>query len=59
MQLAGIIPPIATPLDEDEKVDENALRSLVRYLLRSGVHGIFVLGSTGEFAHLSDDEKKR
>lgn len=59
MQFAGIVPPVVTPLGEDEKVDEDALRSVVRYLLRSGVHGIFVLGSTGEFAHLSDDEKKR
>jgi len=59
MQLGGIIPPIVTPLDENERVDEDAMRTLVRNLLQSGVHGIFVLGSTGEFAHLTDDEKKR
>ncbi|MCS7193295.1 MAG: dihydrodipicolinate synthase family protein, partial [Armatimonadetes bacterium] len=42
-----------------EEVDEPALRGLVRYLLQGGVHGVFVLGSTGEFAHLTDDEKRR
>ncbi|MCS7191719.1 MAG: dihydrodipicolinate synthase family protein [Armatimonadetes bacterium] len=56
---SGIIPPIATPLNEKEEVDETAMRNLVRYLLQAGVHGIFVLGSTGEFAHLTDKEKQK
>jgi 4-hydroxy-tetrahydrodipicolinate synthase len=59
MQFSGIIPPVVTPLDEIERVDEGAMRALVRHLIQSGVHGIFVLGSTGEFAHLTDDEKRR
>jgi len=59
MQFGGIIPPVVTPIDENERVDEDAMRTVVRHLLQSGVHGIFVLGSTGEFAHLMDDEKKR
>jgi 4-hydroxy-tetrahydrodipicolinate synthase len=59
MQFSGIIPPLVTPLDEIERVDEGAMRVLVRHLIQSGVHGIFVLGSTGEFAHLTDDEKRR
>jgi len=59
MQFGGIIPPVVTPIDENERVDEDAMRTVVRHLLQSGVHGIFVLGSTGEFAHLTDDEKKR
>jgi len=59
MRFNGIIPPVVTPLDENERVDEGAMRAVVRYLIQSGVHGIFVLGSTGEFAHLTDDEKRR
>jgi 4-hydroxy-tetrahydrodipicolinate synthase len=59
MKFSGIIPPVVTPLDEIERVDEGAMRALVRHLIQSGVHGIFVLGSTGEFAHLTDDEKRR
>lgn len=50
---------MATPLDEQEKVDEASLRKLTRQLLKAGVHGLFVLGSTGEFVHLCDDEKRR
>ncbi len=59
MQFGGIIPPVVTPLDENERVDEGAMRAVVRNLIQSGVQGIFVLGSTGEFAHLTDDEKRR
>lgn len=57
--LRGIIAPIATPLDTRERVDEAALRRLVDYLLGDGVHGIFVMGSTGEFAFLTSQERKR
>ncbi len=57
--LRGIIPPIATPLDARERVEEGALRRLVDYLLGEGVHGIFVMGSTGEFALLAAQERRR
>ncbi len=59
MKLQGIIPPIATPLLPDERVDERGLRRLVRYLLDAGVHGIFVNGSMGGFALLADREQVR
>jgi 4-hydroxy-tetrahydrodipicolinate synthase len=57
--LRGIIPPVATPLDEQERVHEASLRKLLRHLQQAGVHGLFLLGSTGEFAHLTDAEKQR
>jgi 4-hydroxy-tetrahydrodipicolinate synthase len=53
----GIIPPIGMPLTTDERIDENGLRRLVRYLLDSGVHGIFVNSSMGGFALLKDREQ--
>jgi 4-hydroxy-tetrahydrodipicolinate synthase len=59
MKLHGIIPPIATPLLSDERVDAVGLRRLVRYLLNAGVHGFFVNGSMGGFALLTDDEQLR
>ena len=59
LSLRGIIPPIATPLDSRERVDEPGLRRLVDYLLRAGVHGVFVMGSTGEFAFLTEEERQR
>jgi len=35
------------------------MRRLVEHLLKGGVHGIFVMGTTGEFALLSDEERRR
>lgn len=55
----GVIPPVITPLDEDSKPDENALRTHVNFLIENGVHGLWVLGSTGEFPYLSMEEKKK
>ncbi|MGD9562434.1 MAG: dihydrodipicolinate synthase family protein [Pyrinomonadaceae bacterium] len=59
MGLKGIIPPIGTPVADDERVDEMGLRNLVRYLIEGGVHGIFANGTMGCFALLSDLEQMR
>ena len=59
MELKGIIPACVTLFKGDQEIDENAMRDHLEYLVRSGVHGIFVLGSTGEFAYLSEMEKKQ
>ncbi len=53
----GIIPAVLTPFDKDENVDYKALKAHVRRLLDAGVHGIFCLGTNGEFYALSEDEK--
>jgi 4-hydroxy-tetrahydrodipicolinate synthase len=50
---------MVTPLNDREEVNEKALRSLVDFLVDSGVHGIFVVGSQGEAYALSQDEKKK
>jgi 4-hydroxy-tetrahydrodipicolinate synthase len=47
-----------TPMTSNEEVDLDALRSNVEYFIQSGVHGIVVGGSTGEFAALSVEEHK-
>jgi 4-hydroxy-tetrahydrodipicolinate synthase len=59
MKLKGIIPPIGTPITSDERVDEPAMRRLVNYLINNGVNGIFVNGSMGIFALLTDKEQSR
>jgi dihydrodipicolinate synthase/N-acetylneuraminate lyase len=51
--LRGIIPPIITPLSERDTLDVAGLEKLVEHLLHGGVHGIFVLGTTGEAPSLS------
>ncbi|HUL00155.1 MAG TPA: 4-hydroxy-tetrahydrodipicolinate synthase [Nitrospirota bacterium] len=55
----GVIPPLITPIDAQERVDEKGLRNLIEHVIIGGVHGVFVLGSTGEFYGLDFDEKKR
>ncbi len=56
-EIKGVIVPILTPLKSDETVDVASLRRLVNYLIDNGVHGIWVSGTTGEFANLSDSER--
>lgn len=53
----GIIPALLTPFDENEEVDYRKLRIHVRRMLESGVHGIFCLGTNGEFYALTEEEK--
>jgi 4-hydroxy-tetrahydrodipicolinate synthase len=57
--LSGIIPPVVTPFDENDEIDENGLRAVVRFMLEAGVHGLAVCGSTGEGHTLSPDETRR
>lgn len=59
MKLRGIIPPVVTPMTADQELDLPGLRRLIDLMLAKGVHGIFVLGTTGEFYALTDDEKQR
>jgi 4-hydroxy-2-oxoglutarate aldolase len=58
--LHGVIAPITTPFDaETGDVAPVALRSLVRELLASGLHGIVVSGTTGEGPLLDAEEQVR
>jgi 4-hydroxy-tetrahydrodipicolinate synthase len=57
MQFRGIIPALVTPFTADQQVDQQALRALVENLIQAGVHGLFVLGTNGEFFTLSEAEK--
>ena len=54
----GIIPPMVTPLDKDENVDKKAIGRVVEYLIAGGVHGLFPLGSTGEWYGLNFNQKR-
>ena len=58
MKLTGIIPPIVTPFLPDESLDLPRLKWLIDYMLAKKVHGIFVLGTTGEFYAMTDAEKQ-
>jgi len=50
----GIIPPMVTPLLSDNlTLDLEAMNHLIEHLVLGGVHGIFILGTTGESTSLS------
>lgn len=55
----GIVPPVSTPFTASGDVDVASLEKLLRHLLDGGVHGLFVLGSTGEMAALSDAQREQ
>ena len=49
----GIIPPMVTPLSDRDSLDIEGTQRLVEHLIAGGVHGIFILGTTGEAPSLS------
>jgi 4-hydroxy-tetrahydrodipicolinate synthase len=53
LPLAGIIPPMATPLRNRDELDVAGVERLVERILVGGVNGIFLLGTTGEGPSLS------
>lgn len=55
----GIIPAVVTPFAADQSINEESLRALINRLIHAGVHGLFVLGTNGEFFALSECEKAR
>ena len=57
--MKGVIVPILTPIDEEERIDEAKLREQVDYVIEGGVLGILAFGSNGEFYVIEEDEMKR
>lgn len=53
----GVIPPIITPVDVHENVDEEGFRALLDHCIGGGLHGIFVAGSNGETMALTQKER--
>lgn len=53
LPIQGIIPPLVTPLLNNDILDLEGLERLIEHTISGGVHGIFILGTTGEFASLS------
>ena len=59
MHIHGIIPPIATPMQANEDLDLPRLKWFIDHQIANGVHGIFVLGTNGEFYALDEKEKQQ
>jgi len=58
LPLTGIIPPIVTPLISNTELDIQGLKNLIDHILGGGVHGVFLLGTTGEATNLNYNLRK-
>ncbi|WP_343116620.1 dihydrodipicolinate synthase family protein [Ostreiculturibacter nitratireducens] len=57
MKFEGIYTPVITPHGDDGNIDHDGFAAMVDYLVTSGVHGIIVGGSTGEYYAQSLEER--
>ena len=55
--LEGIIVPLVTPLSANGQIDIEGLNNLIEHVIEGGVHGIFILGTTGEAQSLSMQQR--
>jgi len=58
MSFSGVFPYLVSPIDPSGEVMVGVLTDLVDHLIGSGVHGLAPLGSTGEFAYLSQEQRR-
>lgn len=59
MKIAGVIPALITPFNDDHSVNYDSIKKLVNRLIAKGVNGFYVCGSTGESFLLEKDERKK
>jgi len=53
----GVFPYLVSPVDADGRIRTGVLGRLCDDLIKSGVHGLTPLGSTGEFAYLNNEQR--
>jgi len=58
-KIKGIIPPLVTPLTNNLDLDKEALNKLIEHVVSGGVSGVFLLGSCGENASLTNDIRRQ
>jgi dihydrodipicolinate synthase/N-acetylneuraminate lyase len=59
MKLDGVLAPVPTPFDEDDRVDTRRLTAALSKWMARPLHGVVVLGSNGEAVLLDDFEADR
>lgn len=57
-KIRGIVPPVITPLNADGSLDISGLENLLEHIIGGGVHGLFILGTTGEGPALGIERQK-
>ena len=58
VEIKGIIPPILTPMNDDESINVAELRNQVDRMIEGGVHALFPFGTNGEGYILNAKEKQ-
>jgi len=59
LSIHGIYPAMLTPINPDESPNPDGIGELVDYVLRGGVHGLFVVGTHGEAYALTPEEREQ
>src|SRR5690625_2173147 len=59
MTYQGIITALVTPTNLEGRLDEKRLINLIDFQVKNNVNGIVLLGGTGEYNAISDEDKKR
>lgn len=57
MTLKGVVPPVVTPIREDGSFDKESFVRTTQRMIDAGIHGIFVLGSSGEVVFSTDERR--
>ncbi|GAB7013731.1 dihydrodipicolinate synthase family protein [Halolamina salina] len=57
LSLHGVVPPTVTAFDDDGELDAETTAAHARFVVDRGVHGVFPLGTNGEFALLGPEER--
>lgn len=57
MKFEGIYTPVITPHHEDGSIDETGLETVIEHLISSGVHGLILAGTTGEYYAQTREER--
>jgi len=55
----GVVVASTTPFDRDRNIDEAGTRRMMNYYVKSGVNGIFLLSSTGEYFTISQEKREK
>jgi 4-hydroxy-tetrahydrodipicolinate synthase len=55
----GVIPALITPMNPDESLNRDGLKTLIDGVIDAGVHGVFTGGTAGEFWAMAVDEKRQ
>lgn len=55
----GIYTAVVTPFTHDDQFDEAAYRKVIDFQISSGIHGLLVIGGSGEFVSLTTSERQR